>query len=866
MTIPARLQRTDLRFCLILRGKKAPFEQAWQESANYVYNDPRLLSHIASGGNYGVVCGFGNLTVIDCDSSEVVTAVETELPETFVVRTGRGNKHFYYFVAGMTEPIRMRDKEGKAVVGHLGDVQFTGKQCVAPPSIGPNGNRYEIEKDAPIATIKISQLRAALHDFIKDDTEAAKIEEMAEMSEGGLDFGTLNIADVIDTSGLKKKGSAYQGAHPFHGSTTGNNFKIDMAKNLWKCWRCDSGGGILSLIAVVNGILDCQDALPGGLRGEKFKEVVEIAQQKYGLNVEKRAENAEKSQRAVLLKLVMDRLTLFHDGDEAYAAININGHQEVWLIKSKRFRQYLSREYYNAQGSSLNSNVIKDVITTLEGKAIFGGIEHKLHNRVAWHEGALWYDLSNDKWQGVKINAEGWQIETLPTLFRRYKHQIAQVIPSQEGDIDLIFNFVNISEPNKRLLFKVYIVHLFIPDIPHVVCGFDGPQGVSKTTATAIATGMVDPSYLPVLSFPKDKNEAVQQLSHHWFCGFDNISYLPDWLSDLFCRATSGEGYSKRELYSDDEDIIYSYRRCICLNGINKVAGKPDLLDRSMLFSLAPILPGARKSEQELWNSFMEVNSSILGAIFNVLVKAIQIKPTIKLSTLPRMADFCIWGCAISEAMGYTKEDFLNAYNAAIGNLSREALSNDDVGEALLLFMEDKIEWTGRSSGLLTELEELAERLKIRIQLPKNGQTLSRRLTVLKASLQAEGIVFEVNKGGKCNTIHIQKVGKSSSNSSTAPKIDEDYFGGSQSFIDVAPSVAPPSVSSESGDMEQVEQFLPLSGCNPQPMNISKYIIQRHHEDPKRPILWLVKDTMLRFQLPQNQEDALAKLAGRLFQ
>lgn len=286
--IPARLQRTDLRFCLILRGKKAPFEQGWQETANYVYNDPRLLSHLSSGGNYGIVCGFGNLAVVDCDSSEVVTAVETDLPETFTVKTGRGNKHFYYFVEGMTDPIRMRDKEGKAAIGHLGDVQFTGKQVVGVNSIHPNGHRYEVEKDAPIATIKISQLRAALADFIKDDTETEKMEETAELSKGGLDFGTLNISDVINTSGLKKKGSAFQGAHPVHGSDTGSNFRIDTAKNLWSCYRHSTGGGILSLIAVVNGVMDCQDARPGGLRGDKFKAAVEVAKTKHGLKVVER--------------------------------------------------------------------------------------------------------------------------------------------------------------------------------------------------------------------------------------------------------------------------------------------------------------------------------------------------------------------------------------------------------------------------------------------------------------------------------------------------------------------------------------------------------------------------------------------------
>jgi len=48
-------------------------------------------------GDYGVVCGCGNLAVIDADKQEVADAVTENLPETLVVKTGSGGLHFLLY-------------------------------------------------------------------------------------------------------------------------------------------------------------------------------------------------------------------------------------------------------------------------------------------------------------------------------------------------------------------------------------------------------------------------------------------------------------------------------------------------------------------------------------------------------------------------------------------------------------------------------------------------------------------------------------------------------------------------------------------------------------------------------------------------
>lgn len=67
-----------------------------------------------------------------------------------------------------------------------------------------------------------------------------------------------------------------QGAHPFHGSTTGSNYCINTKDNTWYCFRHQSGGGALELYAISKGIINCEDSGRGCLTdvwGDVFEEL-----------------------------------------------------------------------------------------------------------------------------------------------------------------------------------------------------------------------------------------------------------------------------------------------------------------------------------------------------------------------------------------------------------------------------------------------------------------------------------------------------------------------------------------------------------------------------------------------------------------
>jgi len=79
---------------------------------------------------------------------------------------------------------------------------------------------------------------------------------------------------------------------------------------------------------------------------------------------------------------------------------------------------------------------------------------------------------------------------------------------------------------------------------------------------------------------------------------------LPAWTSDTLCRLATGGGFSTRQLFSDDAEILFDAMRPIVLNGIEDFATRPDLVDRAIILTLETIPEDKRRLEGQLWAEF----------------------------------------------------------------------------------------------------------------------------------------------------------------------------------------------------------------------------------------------------------------------
>jgi len=256
MKIPKPLRKETFRFVKIPQGKKGPFEKKWQSENNYSWNSTEIQKHLSSGGNYGVVCGYGDLTVIDADTKEVAESVVKNLPETLVVRTGGGGLHYYFQCRGLDKPLRL----GREEAGDMGDVQWKGKQVVGPKCIHPSGNRYRIIKNRNIAIITADELKSALSAFIQGKQKKRQSTEnpptqTGEFSENHSAVYDVSAKDVVIREGGNTNPSR-RWPSPFHGSSTGMNTSFSR-EGLIHCWRHSVAMNGLQALAVLSGYATC---------------------------------------------------------------------------------------------------------------------------------------------------------------------------------------------------------------------------------------------------------------------------------------------------------------------------------------------------------------------------------------------------------------------------------------------------------------------------------------------------------------------------------------------------------------------------------------------------------------------------------
>ena len=454
-----------------------------------------------------------------------------------------------------------------------------------------------------------------------------------------------------------------------------------------------------------------------------------------------------------LIELGKQDTIFFHTPDDTcYAAVKLEtGGYAIYPLneKSRQFKKILKHRYYNATGKAPAAEPLKAAIGVLESIAAYEGDTIELHNRVAWHGDSIVYDLTNSNYEAIEITPQGWGL--MPhghIIFRRFSHQTPQVYPIPGGNPWRLFEFRNVSKSD-RLINMVYLISCLVPDIPHPIPIKTGEHGSTKTTGSRMEKSLIDPSDMDVISLQPNEERMMLLLHQHWFVMFDNVTYLQQWQSDALCRASTGEGTMKRTFYTDEDVTIFKYKRCVGLNGINNAATKPDLLDRAVFLNLEPIPKDRRIEERILFERFNEAKPEILGGMFDVLSKALRIYPTIKLKEKPRMADFAVWGCAIAEALGRTKEEFLEAYYANIGRINREALAESMIGNLILTFMEDLPEWEGTPTQLHNELEMLAPAHGIDIRSRtwvKTPRSLGKRLRLIIPNLREEGITVEMRR------------------------------------------------------------------------------------------------------------------------
>lgn len=277
MTTTSRSELLDGALTLAGRGvpviplrprSKIPMHCNWPELGMLDPESIRIEWELTPDANVGVLCGLEafdgrGLTVIDVDlpdGPDTLYKLDNEhgrdFPFTGAVETPSGGTHYY--LAGHTASWN----PGPGL-----EVRSIGRQCVAPPSIHPNGGRY--------AWFQPTELLASLPAWLvapSGGVERPRVARAATFTPSGLQDPVLEVPPPVyfrELTGLTPDRQGFV-CCPIHGELEPSLKVYDTADRGWFCYGEShwSGGDVVTLVAELAGI-------PTPLRGSEFVAVLD---------------------------------------------------------------------------------------------------------------------------------------------------------------------------------------------------------------------------------------------------------------------------------------------------------------------------------------------------------------------------------------------------------------------------------------------------------------------------------------------------------------------------------------------------------------------------------------------------------------
>ena len=528
-----------------------------------------------------------------------------------------------------------------------------------------------------------------------------------------------------------------------------------------------------------------------------------------------------------LISIADTGCTLFHDGDKAYAEIEVKientGHCETWPVRSPGFRRWLRVRYFDEYGSAPNNEALQSALGTIEAKACFKGPERKVYRRVATGEnGSLYLDLCDPAWRAIEVDAKGWRIVDRPPVPFIRSRTMRELPAPEDGGIEDLRQLLNLAADGDFILAVAWVLAALRDEGPYPVLVLTGEQGSAKSTCARMLRAFVDPCEAPLRSVPRNEQDLFIAARNGHVLAFDNLSgAVPAWLSNALCQLSTDGGFAARKLYTDGEEVVISAERPLILNGIDEVVARGDLADRAIFLTLSAIREADRKPEAELWARFDEARPRILGALLNALAEGVRRHPDVKLDRLPRMADFAKWAVACESAI-FEAGAFMRAYTGNRADAIESVIDANPVASAIRELMEKRASWAGTATELLTELEGTAGGAVTKgngKEWPTSGRSLGRRLNWLSSALRPVGIEIDREREGRARRIVISrqpdkrrnKTSQTSQTSRQAPDGDVCDMSAARGDVSDDMSKTPPSATRDVYDVCD-KKTRPMSG------------------------------------------------------
>jgi hypothetical protein len=441
---------------------------------------------------------------------------------------------------------------------------------------------------------------------------------------------------------------------------------------------------------------------------------------------------------------VADRLIYYVKDAEWPLFVDQHGEAHTFVGKQavpiSRANRALTKLMYKHEAKAPSNDGLIGARRVLDMLAHDSGDVRELHTRSAFQGGAVYYELAPGR--VVRIDEAGWEPDPNPPVsFRAIKNLKPLPNPVRGGKLEDVTDLVNLKTARDKRLFMTYVTLVSLAHVQRYILQTTGVMGSGKSTASRVVKRLMDPTGNETVTV--DRRDFLQKAAHCYILMLDNQNTLPDWFQDTLCRLVTGESDSKRVLYSDDEDLVWSMMRAVLLNGINPPGENGDLQDRVLPIELERLKASKRLADDDFWMQFNLKHPELLGAVFDALSGALKARHTVNLDERPRLADWGLYAAALYESQGWGVDTFKKDWRTVEETQQQGTLDGSIVAQAVIAYMKDRDRVEKSASKLHAAIkDDVGDDLDLDSDKtwPKTGRTLWRRIRVATPLLEVHGI------------------------------------------------------------------------------------------------------------------------------
>ncbi|OUR96139.1 hypothetical protein A9Q84_07195 [Halobacteriovorax marinus] len=377
------------------------------------------------------------------------------------------------------------------------------------------------------------------------------------------------------------------------------------------------------------------------------------------------------------IKIAEENFSFCVDSNKSVYATPINaGSGATVTLNGNEFKEQYKLMHLQKFQKNITRLKLEDLVDIISIKVKTKNKSETVSIRTGVDGNKLIYDTGTDFLIFDKI-VNVLQVKNCEKIFMRPSN-IVSLPPFSLGgrSFDLLKKYLTLNDIEYRILLSFITYSMIDLGAPYPILILNGEKGSAKSTTSKVIKTIIDNTQSLIESFPSKEDDIYIVLKNSHLTAFDNLSGINGKMSDTLCKVSTGVAYSKRTLYSDDRVTCLKLRKPLILNGIDNIAKRGDIQDRSIVFNLKSIPNSERRAEKEFWTSFNEDFPDILSAIFTLISEAYQKVDTIKLEDLPRMADFAKWSEAIYQTLDYTDSTFLEDFSSIKNEARQESLDS----------------------------------------------------------------------------------------------------------------------------------------------------------------------------------------------